>query len=245
MSIKYKGQQVSGGQGPKGDPGPRGDTGPQGEPGKDATINGQNTLEIVAGENVTIDQKDGVLTIGAVGGSTEEVYSTEETRIGTWIDGKPLYRRVLLAVTPSSSGWHYDWYVDNHIENIAFVYGYAKIDVDSHIPVNSEHDFRVWAKVNTLRCYVESGTANLNATIILEYTKTTDPSTSEQAAVLTSQVEFPKTVSVDPSNDALDSSVTVTFPSAAAAASASASSASVRFPATHAAASASSVKFNL
>lgn len=27
-------------------------------------------------------------------GSGEELYSTEATRIGTWIDGKPLYRRV-------------------------------------------------------------------------------------------------------------------------------------------------------
>lgn len=28
-----------------------------------------------------------------------EVYSTEETRIGTWIDGKPLYRKVIAAQT--------------------------------------------------------------------------------------------------------------------------------------------------
>ena len=30
----------------------------------------------------------------------QDIYSTEETRIGTWIDGKPLYRRVLLGKTP-------------------------------------------------------------------------------------------------------------------------------------------------
>lgn len=30
---------------------------------------------------------------GGGGGSAWEVYSTEETRIGTWIDGKPLYRK--------------------------------------------------------------------------------------------------------------------------------------------------------
>lgn len=27
------------------------------------------------------------------GGTSEEIYSTEETRIGTWVDGKPLYRK--------------------------------------------------------------------------------------------------------------------------------------------------------
>lgn len=33
------------------------------------------------------------------GGSAGEVYSTEEIRIGTWIDGKPLYRKVIAAET--------------------------------------------------------------------------------------------------------------------------------------------------
>lgn len=50
MSIKYKGQTMSG------------------PPGKDATINGENAVEIVAGENVSIDQQDGTLTISATGG---------------------------------------------------------------------------------------------------------------------------------------------------------------------------------
>lgn len=35
------------------------------------------------------------------GSSAGEVYSTEETRIGTWIDGKPLYRRFFQGVTSS------------------------------------------------------------------------------------------------------------------------------------------------
>lgn len=32
----------------------------------------------------------------------ENTYSTEETRIGTWIDGKPLYRRVVQETIPST-----------------------------------------------------------------------------------------------------------------------------------------------
>ena len=35
-------------------------------------------------------------------GTSNDVYSTEETRIGTWVDGKPLYRRVCTATSPSS-----------------------------------------------------------------------------------------------------------------------------------------------
>lgn len=42
---------------------------------------------------------------GGSGGPSEEIYSTEERRIGTWIDGKPIYRRVLknIIMTKSNS----------------------------------------------------------------------------------------------------------------------------------------------
>lgn len=46
------------------------------------------------------DQNKGlwVISDGESGGSSAggEIYSTEETRIGTWIDGKPLYRKTML-----------------------------------------------------------------------------------------------------------------------------------------------------
>lgn len=65
-------------QGEKGDPGeqgpagPQGATGPQGPAGadgKDATINGVNALEIVAGNNISIEQQGNTLTISATGGT--------------------------------------------------------------------------------------------------------------------------------------------------------------------------------
>lgn len=39
---------------------------------------------------------------GGSGGTSEDIYSTEEVRIGRWIDGKPLYRKVINATTPST-----------------------------------------------------------------------------------------------------------------------------------------------
>lgn len=42
--------------------------------------------------------KDGKVYAGGVG---SEVYSTEEQVIGTWIDGKPIYRRVIESTTPN------------------------------------------------------------------------------------------------------------------------------------------------
>lgn len=43
--------------------------------------------------------------VSGSGGTSEEVYSTEETRIGTWIDGKPLYRRVFSFETSVVGSW--------------------------------------------------------------------------------------------------------------------------------------------
>ena len=37
-------------------------------------------------------------------GDNQNVYSTEETRIGTWIDGKPLYQRVFQGYSPNEKG---------------------------------------------------------------------------------------------------------------------------------------------
>ena len=56
--------------------------GPQGEPGADATINGVNTLELEAGENIVLDQQGNRLTISSTGGVTqaelEEVLSGKQ-----------------------------------------------------------------------------------------------------------------------------------------------------------------------
>lgn len=52
----------NGQNGEKGDAGP---IGPQGIPGKDATVNGQGAVDIVAGSNVELDQKEATITIKA------------------------------------------------------------------------------------------------------------------------------------------------------------------------------------
>lgn len=45
--------------------GPTGATGPSGQDGQDATVNGQNTVEIVGGTNISISQDGGTLTISS------------------------------------------------------------------------------------------------------------------------------------------------------------------------------------
>lgn len=72
-------QGEAGETGPQGPQGIQGEIGPQGETGakgEDAKINGVNTINIVAGENVNIEQEDDTLTINA----TDTVYDDTEIK---------------------------------------------------------------------------------------------------------------------------------------------------------------------
>ena len=58
------------------------------------------------------------------GGSSEEIYSTEETRIGTWIDGKPLYRKAFIYdATGYTANKDITIYTDSTIDSFTFYYG--------------------------------------------------------------------------------------------------------------------------
>lgn len=54
-----------------------GNPGPAGPAGKDATINGENSIELVEGENVKITQEGGKVTISATGGRPP--FTTDDT----------------------------------------------------------------------------------------------------------------------------------------------------------------------
>lgn len=80
---------------------------------------------------VTDDNEGG----GSSGGSSEEIYSTEETRIGTWIDGKPIYRRVVSFdnINIDSSSGSISKLVLLSIENVDFLvnsYGTSFLNTD-------------------------------------------------------------------------------------------------------------------
>lgn len=66
---KYDAGELTGPKGDTGDTGPQGVQGETGPAGANATINGQNTLNILAGTNISLDQQGTDLTINATGGS--------------------------------------------------------------------------------------------------------------------------------------------------------------------------------
>ena len=129
---------------------------------------------------------------GGSGGSSEEIYSTEETRIGTWIDGKPLYRRVFDTTTPSStSAWIRiippidDAFVVRMEAYLLPLNGEGFDTPQSHgllIPLPYPGDSLALIQYNAspsggttgVTMTVASNRTNKRILVILEYTKTTD-----------------------------------------------------------------------
>lgn len=103
-----------------------------------------------------------------------DIYSTTEQAIGTWIDGKPIYRKVIVDTTNNT-----DYSITHGISNIdqiTCVYGICDDDTN-FIPfgfsANTDYAFASATKTNIL-IRVASEYADYTKNIIIEYTKTTD-----------------------------------------------------------------------
>ena len=129
------------------------------------------------------------------GGETGDIYSTEETVVGRWIDGKPLYRRVLEVTTPSSSTSTLVAELDETIQvkNIQgmvdgsdnFTYMYAAnscLGDKDWIRTSYTHD---QARCGIVMNISVSSSQNRPATLIILYTKTTDQATIELPTAVT------------------------------------------------------------
>lgn len=115
----------------------------------------------------------------------EDIYPTNEIRIGTWKDGKPLYRKVIeISVTNK--------------DNLASLsYDISDLNIDKLVKLNysifkgnsideygnfygTESDFqRIFFRANKLELRAATGAVVSESvpavvTIIIEYTKTTD-----------------------------------------------------------------------
>lgn len=114
-------------------------------------------------------------------------YSTEEVRIGTWIDGKPIYRKV-VEYTPSAiigeAGKVTDIYIPHRISNFKQLCGQKCITSDGYILPTLGSKSGTTLDYGTCIRAVTTETINLRLVndsfgirtwyITLEYTKTTD-----------------------------------------------------------------------
>lgn len=119
--------------------------------------------------------------------SEDEIYSTREVRIGTWIDGKPLYRKV-VEYTPTTiigeTGKVTDIYIPHKISNFKQLCGQKCITSDGYILPLLGSKTETTLDYGTCIRAVTEGTINLRLVndsfgirtwyITLEYTKTTD-----------------------------------------------------------------------
>ena len=99
--------------------------------------------------------------------SSGEIYSTDETAIGTWIDGKTLYRKVFTNV---SSGFNIGLTDSN--ANIVNLYGHAHDANNRYNIPYADNNYYIGCYLNRTTGVVIFGNVTVDC-IIIEYTKVT------------------------------------------------------------------------
>lgn len=118
--------------------------------------------------------------IGNLKSSTYDVYSTNETVVGTWIDGKPIYRKTFNNISVTSSEYSVIPIATGlTIDNLINISGYLVNNGRWVVTLNSV-DIQY---ANMVRVSYDKQTSSLElaaqnwtgtATVTIEYTKTTD-----------------------------------------------------------------------
>lgn len=122
---------------------------------------------------------------GANGVKAMNTYSTSETIVGTWLDGKPIYRRKITGTTatPASNGTWTNCYINFDHDVDVFVKSYGSlVDNDGNtisIPMVHTNNRLLELYPNKANKQVNLVNTSVNwggktATIFIEYTKTTD-----------------------------------------------------------------------
>ena len=132
--------------------------------------------ESIPAEDLTV-----YVAIEQTGGSSaaNNVYSTEETVVGTWIDGKPIYRRTFITTLIAGN---LILTSDKNGGELVSAYGYMLNTSDggrNSIPFGSSASNFCVTKIldGNLAVMAGSGYAGRSCTATFEYTKTTDTAT--------------------------------------------------------------------
>lgn len=108
-----------------------------------------------------------------------QTYSTSETRIGTWIDGKPIYRKIYNNVNITTSNTDLIDITSLGIRNVVKIYGLIFTSSNNTFPVpltDSSSNYSVIFATSTAlrgRAVIGSGTLS-NCWLAIEYTKSAD-----------------------------------------------------------------------
>lgn len=129
--------------------------------------------------NAAIDAELGAYT-------PQEVYSTEEVRIGTWIDGKPIYRKVYVLNSGPNGDHSIDVpgfdvsQIDTMVRMNAIIKGTQSsgtwVQDGWYLTTNNFLSFQIFEGYMKI-AHAPAFYANRPLWVILEYTKTTDEAT--------------------------------------------------------------------
>lgn len=156
------------------------------ESGVICTGSGANTLTFTADVAPAADLVVYV-AIEEAGQAPLEVYSTEETVVGTWVDGKPIYRKVFVfTLSQANTATTIANLAPLNIDDLTLAFGVTQ----AHSSVSTSKIIHgIPNSANELTTFWISGGSSLGVmtsspqrvgcknTIVLEYTKTTDTAT--------------------------------------------------------------------
>lgn len=104
-------------------------------------------------------------------------YSTTEQEVGTWIDGKPIYRNIIKATLPTNQE-RWTMIASNVVSNIDFLvnlYGIYDTTDTKFIFPKGEGSYNINAQIQGTDLYcIRKGWNSVEVMFIIEYTKTTD-----------------------------------------------------------------------
>lgn len=133
----------------------------------------ENKLQFTGSVNVSDDNVNGMTVVDIEGGGNyylNTLYSTEEKKVGYYVDGKPLYQRTFdlgSDTNISNSSWQTSVFSISDLEKIIVIHGVNSSG--TAYPLNAYH---TGDNVNLLACR-DGNPANVRW-ITAQYTKTTD-----------------------------------------------------------------------
>lgn len=112
-------------------------------------------------------------------GESQEIYSTEETAIGKWVDGRPIYRKVLISTLPSNAD---NKEVAHGIQNIDIVVSAVGSGVNSsgyfvNYPYSDPEGKVTMVSLTKTKLYLFTNVPSrmgTEVTVVVLYVKTTD-----------------------------------------------------------------------
>ena len=134
----------------------------------------------VDGTSIVDAEKLNHIEDGIYENSLDNVYSTDETFTGKyWIDGKPIYRKIVRGIVPTGIGVYI--YEDTNIDSAVDYYGLYYQGTSYIKKINfyfSSNDYMTLNFNFSLKKFILDNTSNYNNAgtidLIIEYTKTTD-----------------------------------------------------------------------